>query len=37
MKGTNYMKETLEQAKKTYLGEWIAFLVYEEKKRNRKN
>ena len=25
------MKETLEQAKTKYSGEWIAFLVYEEK------
>ena len=31
MKGGDYMKETLEQAKTKYSGEWIAFLVYEEK------
>ena len=36
MKGGDYMKETLEQAKTKYSGEWIAFLVYEEKEEIEK-
>jgi len=30
------MKETLEQAKVKYSGEWIAFLVHEEKEEIEK-
>ena len=30
------MKETLEQAKARYSGEWIAFLVHEEKEEIEK-
>lgn len=31
-----YMKETLEEAKKKFSGEWIAFLVHEEKEELEK-
>ena len=30
-KKVSNMKQTLEQAKKKYAGEWIAFVVKEEK------